>query len=195
MAARYVSEEDVSKWIRRGTQRTTSTGGSIALIIDGVERAVDDKCNTRFVETDFADVLVPQTQSDILQIPRCQSLSSLTIGGSTLVEGTDWSFVRPKGLPRDGAGYRQIRKNWGTWWVIGDILLTGKFGWKTVPPDMYEALLFQIEFEYVVRSGMQPLTGFPEGAFVLDEDGKPWHKTMFATMQRYTEVSSKIGAI
>ena len=193
-AARYLTLTEVRQWLRRDTATNTATGNSLAIVIAGVERSVDDRAETRFVETEFADLPIENCYDDELDIPRCQSLTAVSVGG-TILDQNDYQLLPRKlsiGLPIEGEGYGKLLRKQGDW-SRGDILISGKFGWKTLPDDMRTGLLYQVEMEYNVREGIQQLSAF-EGQFVM-EDNKPWHKNLYYTLLRYIEGGVKLGAV
>ena len=193
-APRYLTTGEVEQWLRRSTSANTATGDSLAIVIAGVERSVDDRCETRFVETDFENLLIENCYGNELDIPRCQSLSQV-IADKEILDASAYELEPRRldvGLPQDGEGFGRLLRKEGDW-SRGDILLSGKFGWKSLPDDMRSGLLYQVEMEYNVREGIQQLAGF-EGQFVM-EDNKAWHKNLFYTMLRYVEGGVKLGAV
>ena len=189
--ARYVDLDDVERWVRRTTDSSKPTGKSLQLVVDGVERAWDSKCNDRFAATEITDMLIDNDYSSFVSIPHCQSISRITVDGRVLAS-SKYKLCPRAGLLEDGEGFVKLQRldgNWGS----GEIRISGMFGWDPTPADVITALLYQIEMEYVVREGMQPLAAF--GDNIVIDDGKPYHKITYNTMQRYINTASHIGAV
>lgn len=169
--------------VKAGTNITdTSLDTEIQGIIDDVSRAIDDKTGSRFYQddSDVARDFLPENSGRCVIYPGLSSFTSL----ATKLDPTQgWTqdvdfYFEPVNAPADGAPWTMIRTiarpflftkadvpaGWAA--LDGRIVVTGKWGWASVPGPVRRACILQSRRIFTRRN--TPL-GFESGS--LDVPG------------------------
>lgn len=169
--------------VKAGTNITDTTlDTEISGIIDDVSRAIDDKTGSRFYQDD-SDVereFLPENSGRCVIYPGLSAFTSLT---TKLDPTQDWEqdidfYLEPVNAPADGAPWTAIRTiarpflftkadvpaGWAA--LDGRIVVTGKWGWASVPGPVHRACVLQSRRIFARRN--TPM-GFESGS--LDVPG------------------------
>lgn len=169
--------------VKAGTNITdTSLDTEIQGIIDDVSRAIDDKTGSRFYQddSDVARAFLPENSGRCIIYPGLSSFTSLTTKLDTTqnwVQDVDFYF-EPENAPADGAPWTAIRtiarpflftkadlpSGWAS--LDGRIVVTGKWGWASIPGPVHRACVLQCRRIFARRNA--PM-GFESGS--LDVPG------------------------
>ena len=169
--------------VKAGTNiADTSLDSEISAIIDDVSRAIDDKTGSRFYQddSDVARAFLPENSGRCIIYPGLSSFTSLTTKLDTTqnwVQDVDFYF-EPENAPADGAPWTAIRtiarpflftkadlpSGWAS--LDGRIVVTGKWGWASIPGPVHRACVLQCRRIFARRNA--PM-GFESGS--LDVPG------------------------
>lgn len=183
---------DATGWLGRVSEVGDTDRDSLVIsnLLASVEHEVDDVCGTVFMPTSSLDMEVEIfSRARLLQIPRAQSVDSITFEGEVL---SGWSKGHKTDPTDDDPGFTRIRYDDGCRWDPGVYVVNGTFGFAAPPEIIKQAIRELLEFRYNTRQGVANITGFGD---VVMEGGRPYPASVFAVLRRYRQLGQFAAVI
>lgn len=174
--ARYVTADELKKFVK------SEKGDDLAAYEDALNHAqqfLDDETDMYIAVASgsaTAGSFRPATsQSKVLQIVNCVSITSVVENDTTLTDGTDFvaePIAKPVGQARP---YTRLRRVGGYWYWDNDkttVTVTADWGWTAVPPGAKTACIMAAKLYLDGRDLKFGLAGLSEFGGVGDRDAK-----------------------
>lgn len=167
MANEYATLDEL-KALRRIDLSDTTDDAILQARLTRASRAIDDRCGRRFYADDTASErifpvggrLVQRRYGESLIVDDISSLTDLAVSshnGETTVSLSDLRFEPDNALARGLPIQNLLRHN--AWWGFGDVHVTARWGWPSVPDAVAEACLLLANRRYFRKDSPEGVAG------------------------------------